>query len=262
MSLCKDPPSNLALIIDAHAHLGAFRNFHIPGHDADGLIAAMDSFGIDRTVLSAHAAISSDVRRGNDETTQAVRAFPDRLAGYCVVNPNYPDEVAEELDRCFASGCFVGIKLHPELHGDYPLDGPGYQPMWAFANDRRLPVLTHTYFGGDRIEVIELLAQTYGDSQILIGHAGLDLGLDQVAAAVNDHDNLWLELCGALSFRGHVEVLAERVPVERLLLGTDMPFINAASQLGTLLFADLPREDIEKIAGGNARVLFERSALP
>lgn len=252
----KSFPSDLPFIMDAHAHLGYFRNFHIPRPDVDGLVEVMDRCGIDVTVLSSHAAISSDYARGNDESLAAAEHYPDRILVYCVVNPNYPQSTSAELKRCFAHPAARGIKLHPELHGDYPLDGPGYRAAWEFAAEHRLPVLSHTYFAGDSLAVFGRIANRYPDATVIVGHAGLDHGLQPVVKLVQQHPNVMLDLCGALVRDGVVEVLAERVGADRLLLGTDMPFVNGAAQLGTLLYSRLDRQALTRIAGGNAARLF------
>lgn len=252
----KSPPSDIPLLIDAHAHLGAFRNFHIPRSDAAGLVDTMDRYGIDATVLSAHAAISSDFRRGNDESLAAADAFPSRLFVYCCVNPNYPDLAEAELARCFQHPAVRGIKLHPELHGDYPLDGPGYQAVWDFANEHGLPVLSHSYFAGDPLSVFARIASGYPRVTVILGHAGLDHGLEAVASLAAEHPNIIIDLCGALTRDGVVEVLARRIGAERLMLGTDMPFMNAASQLGTFLHARLDPTERAQIAGHTAARLF------
>jgi predicted TIM-barrel fold metal-dependent hydrolase len=258
----KSPPSDLPLIIDAHAHLGYFRNFHIPNPDIDSMIAVMNRCGIDVTVLSAHAAISSDFNRGNDESIQAAERHPDRVLVYCVINPNYPDDAESELKRCFAHPATRGIKLHPELHGDYPLDGPGYRPAWEYADEHHLPVLSHTYFAGDSLDTFARLAEQYPGATVIVGHGGVDHGIEHVVALASRYPNIMLDLCGVLTHRGVVEVLAHRVGADRLLLGTDMPFVNGAAQLGTLLYADLSRDSIQRIAAANAERLFGLPAAP
>ncbi|RQP09580.1 MAG: amidohydrolase, partial [Microbacteriaceae bacterium] len=134
MTRNKRPPTDISPLIDAHAHVGAFRNFHIPDAGPDGLVRAMDALGIDMTMLSSHAAISSDIVRGNDETLAAIDRHPTRLRGYCVVNPNYPGLTPREIERCFAHPGIRGFKFHPELHGDYPLDHDGYRAAWEYAD--------------------------------------------------------------------------------------------------------------------------------
>src|SRR5919202_5977850 len=109
-------------IIDIHLHGGPYRAFHVHRGDGDGLVAEMDACGVDVGVVSSHCAISSDYVLGNDLTAEWVRQHERRLVGFCVVNPRYgATAVQHEIARCFATGRFKGFKIHPELHGDYPM---------------------------------------------------------------------------------------------------------------------------------------------
>lgn len=256
MPIDKRPPSDVELIVDAHCHLGHFRNFHIPNDDADGMVAVMDALGIDVALVASHAGISSDYVLGNNITLAATRAHPGRMLAYCVVNPNFPEQARDELDRCFADPVFRGIKVHPELHGDHPLDGRGYRPMWEYAAEHRLPVLSHTYFGGDRIEVFVGIAKEFPEVPILVGHCGVDLGLVHVVDSVLPYENLILDLTGPQAYQGVVEKLVAEVGAHRIVYGSDMPFNNAALQLGGTLYAQIPEADKRCILGGNAARLF------
>lgn len=251
----KRAPSDM-FIFDAHCHMGYFRNFHIPRNDVHGMVEVMDHLGIDVMAVAHHAGISSDFRLGNDTVAEAITQYPGRVLGYAVINPNFPDEVEEELERCFRVPGFRAVKVHPELHDDYPLDGPNYRPMWEFANRHRLPLLSHTYFGGDRLDVFDRLAERYPDVTILLGHSGIDLGLTRSVELAERRPNIVLDLTGPLLWDGVVEQLLERLPAERLTYGSDIPFNNAALQLGGLLYARIDRGDKEKIAGLNAARIF------
>lgn len=243
-------------VIDVHVHLGPFRNFHIPQNDAHGVVAAMNSMGIDVSVVSAHAGISSDFVLGNDLVIDAAQQYPGRVLGYCVVNPNYPGDMREELERCFEYEFFRGIKVHPELHDDHALDSGAYRAMWEFAAERRVPVLSHSFYGGDGLAVFGRMAAEYSEVPVLLGHAGQDFGLEKVATAVRRHDNLWLDLSGLLSTEGAVESLVAELGADRIMFGSDLPFIAGALQLGTLLYSRLDGAEVSAIAGGNAARLF------
>jgi predicted TIM-barrel fold metal-dependent hydrolase len=256
----KSPPSEHALIFDAHVHLGPFRNFHIPQNDVDGLVAAMDAYGIDVSVVAAHAGIASDYRMGNDETLAAAARYSGRILGYCCINPNFPEDIASELERCFANPAMVGIKLHPELHGDIPLDGPAYRPVWEFAAEHSLPVLSHSYFAGDPLETFGALAKRYPTAGVIVGHGGIDQGWERACGVVEEHPNVWLDLAGPLGFDGMVEKMVDRIGTGRLLFGTDQPFMNGGLQIGALLYARLRKAEIERIVGANAATLFGVSA--
>jgi uncharacterized protein len=251
----KRPPTDVR-IIDAHCHLGWFRNFHIPDHGADDIVAVFDRLGIDAGVVAAHAGISSDFRFGNDEVLAAVEKHPGRVYGYCCVNPNYPEEASDELARCFDNPRFRGIKLHPELHDDYPLDGPGYAPVWSFADERRLPVLVHSYFGGDSLDTFAAIAERHESATLLLGHGGLDLGVPAVVDLVHRLPNVYLDLTGPASWDGLIEFLVAEVGADRLLFGSDIPFVNAAQQLGGCAYARITSPERRRILGENAQRLF------
>jgi len=251
----KQPPADV-LIIDAHCHLGPFRNFHIPEPDIDGIVTVFDRLGIDVGVFAAHSGISSDYRLGNDEVRKAAERHPGRVHGYCCVNPNYPDDVQAELERCFADPRFRGIKLHPELHDDYPLEGPGYARVWDFAQRWRVPVLVHSYFGGDSLPTFEAIANRLESAPLLLGHGGLDLGVAGVIELVHRLPNVYLDLTGPASWDGLVEFLVAEVGAGRLLFGSDVPFVDAALQLGGCAYARITDADRRRILGENAAALF------
>ena len=234
-------------IIDAHAHMGAYRNFHIPDNDADGMLAQFDAVGIDVACVSHHASISADHVHGNEQVRRAVQRSPERLIGMCVLNPNYPETAEAEIERCFSGPGFRGFKAHPELHGDYPLDGPGYRPMWEYADHHGLPVLSHSYFGGDRLEVFRALSERYPNTVVLLGHAGIDLGLDRAAELANSSDNLVLDMTAMQRHGGAVEYLADRVGPTKLVWGSDSPFIDPGLVLGTIVHADIEDDVREAI---------------
>jgi predicted TIM-barrel fold metal-dependent hydrolase len=226
-------------IIDGHAHMGAYRNFHIPDNSADGMVRRFDHVGIDVACVSHHAGISADFQFGNNAVIQAVQRHPHRLVGFCVINPNYPTEAEAEIERCFSVPGFRGFKVHPELHGDYPLDGPGYRAMWRYADEHRLPVLSHSYAGGDRLETFERVARDHPGASVMLGHAGLDLGLDNAVRLVERTENVFLDMTAMQRHCGAVELLAARADPTRLTWGSDSPFIDPGPILGAVALANI-----------------------
>jgi uncharacterized protein len=243
-------------IIDAHLHGGFYRAFGVYGGDGAGMVSEMDACGVDLGVLSSHCAIASDFRLGNDLTMSWVRQYPQRLIGYCYINPNYPGEVEAELDRCFATGLFRGIKIHPELNGDYPMDGPNYRPMWRYAAEHRVPVLFHTYFGGDRHEVMERLAAEYETATFLVGHCAVDLGLEKSVAMARRRPNMILDITGPQRQNGIVEYLVGSLGADRILYGSDMPFIDLGTMVGAVLHAHISEAEREQLFWQTAARIF------
>jgi len=244
--------------VDAHAHLGPHGPFCIPAHGAADMVRRMDALGVERLVLSSHAAFSSDHKWGNDLAARACADHPGRIFAYAGANPNYPEEVREELKRCFSRPGFVGIKLHAVTH-ECKLEDPKYADAWQWAAERGCPVLVHYWdpspiCGPDNLKEV---ASRYAKVQIIVAHMG---GLGTVHRALPDlaaeHPNLWFDTCCSRSSRGTIEYLIEKGLGGRLLYGSDMPFIDPGSQLGKVLYADIPEDSRAAVLGGNARRLF------
>ncbi len=240
------------LVIDAHTHMGPYFNFHIPDNDAGSMIEVMDRLGVNMACTSPHVGITPDFRMGNDMATQAVQDHPGRFFGYITVNGNYPDDIPEEIERCYNMG-MRGFKIHPSLHG-YPANGENLRPMWEFADEKGLPVLSHTW-AGDRTcspGILGKLAEEYPNVQVILGHSGGTLaGYDEAVEAAKKQENVFLETCGSSVVYGMIERFVREVGADRILFGSDMPFVNANAQIGKILYAKIPDQDKRKILGLN-----------
>lgn len=258
--LRRGEPLQGELVIDCHAHMGPWFNFHIADDPwAVGLVGATGTCGVDRIIVSPHAGIGPDAPYANTLVADAVRRFPNRISGYCTVNPNYPaEESIGELESHVAHGNLIAIKIHPSLHL-YRADGPGYRPMWEWAQLHRTPVLVHTWEGDARCEpaLLARLGKQYPDVPILLGHSGGGAaGRMQALDAAAEAPNLFLDLTGSGLPRGLLEVMVERAGADRILFGTDVPFVDIRPQLGYVLFARIPDDAKRKILGLNSKRVF------
>jgi predicted TIM-barrel fold metal-dependent hydrolase len=98
-------------------------------------------FGMPDAGCPDHAAMASE----NDWTAQQVQQHPDRLFACCSVNPLLPGATAE-VERCAATGSFVGLKLHL-ANSDVDLRDPGHLELvgdvFECANAAALPIVVH-----------------------------------------------------------------------------------------------------------------------
>ncbi|MCI0637782.1 MAG: hypothetical protein L0Y70_01810, partial [Gemmataceae bacterium] len=72
-------------IFDTHTHLGHGLH-HGRTYCADQLLAAMECFGVDRSLVIPFPVVE-DYRAAHDEIGRAVRAYPDRLTGAACIYP-------------------------------------------------------------------------------------------------------------------------------------------------------------------------------
>lgn len=243
-------------VVDAHMHLGPYSQFHIARNDAAGMVEEMDRLGIRQGWMASHAAISADAVRGNEETAEAVRAFPGRFVGYVAVDPNYPDEVGRELERRMAQPEFRMIKIHPTL-ASYPIDGPNYEPVWKVALERNCPVLTHAWSGDAYCgpEPVRRVMRKYPEVRLLFGHALFPTTFEEAAAMAREFEHLWLDVTSSNQCYRMIEHAVATIGAHRIVYGSDMPFIAAAGAIGRILYAEISDTDKAMILGGNARRL-------
>jgi predicted TIM-barrel fold metal-dependent hydrolase len=244
------------LIIDGHAHMDEYPGFFMNKPGAASMIEVMDRIGMQATIISTNSAIRSNPAYGNEKLLQAVQKYPGRIYGYVSANPYYAETFDDELNRYLSEPGFVGIKLHPEMNDDYPLRGPRYEPMWDIASRRGVPVLFHTYFGGDSLEDIAWIAEKYPDVPLLVGHMLQDKNLEAMAELANSFRNVYVDLT-VPEIYGSVEFFVEALDnIDRIIFGTDFPWGNCHFRVGAVIYARITAEEKRKILGANAVKLF------
>jgi len=124
---------------------------------AANLIEQLDAAGIRRAVVLSTAYIfeqpsrkadhaADKLKRDNDWTSKQVAQFPDRLIGFCGLNP-LKDYALEELARCAADpNLRRGLKLHfgnsiVDYHN--PEHIARVRRIFRAANDHRMAIVAH-----------------------------------------------------------------------------------------------------------------------
>ena len=258
----KGLPLKDVLVIDAHAHLGACSDnlMYIPTPDADTMVRLMDKMGVDQTCASAILAFP-DYTRGNDLMAEAVKKYPDRFVGLAVVNPHYAEDVRPELERCFDRLRMRGIKIHPTMN-DYPVDGKNYDEVWKFASERKSFVLSHTWHDTPTCSPGKFvsIAHKYPDVPFILGHSGGQAkGYQEAIKAVKQCPNLYLDLTGSLITGTWVERMVEAVGAERILYGTDFPFIDPFYEFGKVCYTRINEEAKKRILGLNMAEIIRKT---
>ena len=244
-------------IIDIHNHVGRWSAFCVPkGGSIEQMIARSDEIGIDKVCVTAHSSIGPDYIYGNNMVFDAIEKFPDRVIGYVTINPNYPEDMVHELDRCLSHKGFRAIKLHPDCHGR-EVDYKNYAPVYERADRDGLAVLIHTW-GYSNVAAIDRLASRYPNAKFIIAHMGgvpqtMEIALD----VLNRHDNVWGDLAISTATEGNVEFFVKEAGSKKILFGTDMPFYDPCFTLARVAMAEISLEEKKDILGRNARVLMK-----
>lgn len=142
-------------------------------------LRSMDDAGVDVQVLSTTSPGTQPLkaveaialaRENNDVIAAAVRANPERFAGFATLPTPDPEAAADELRRAVGDLGLVGAMVFPRT-GDAYLDDESFRPIFEAAGDLGVPIYLHpqvvpgpvrqAYFSGFGAE-IELVLATAG----------------------------------------------------------------------------------------------------
>lgn len=293
------PWGEMMEVCDAHVHLLSrpfFRSLagaepdSLTGHGCEipaGIATALagrwveelDKHGLKRTVLIA--SVPGDEASVSD----AVRAYPQRLIGYFMLDPTAAD-AAERARRAVEKLGLRGICLFPAMH-KFSVQDPRLKPIYELAEGR---AVVFVHMGALSVGIrkklglaspfdmrfsnpIELhrVALEYPKVNFVVPHFGA--GYFRETLMVGDlcpnvhvdtsSSNSWMRYTPGISdlkevFRRALQVFGPR----RILFGTDSSFFprgwNAEifqTQAETLHALGCPREDAAAIFGGNLQGL-------
>jgi uncharacterized protein len=249
-----------AVVVDAHTHLG---------RDEDGQTLAPEdliSF-LDQVRPTARACTFAlhdpermpDYRVPNDRVLRWARESEGRLYPYCRLDP--AEDPVGEAERCLALGA-RGIKLHPRAQAFGFGDGAA-ESIWKVAEEAKVPILIHAGRGMPRMDPLADLALRYPDVALVLAHAAIaDQGM--FASRLADHPNIVYDT-STFSVFDQIELFA-RVPAERIVFASDVPYGRPLGALHTVLriaaYAGLDGRERASLVGATMLDILEGRPLP
>jgi hypothetical protein len=232
-------------LFDCHTHLGC-ADPDGSCFDVDQLLGALAA--VDGRAVVFSLAEPGSYRAANDRMLAAAEAAEGRLVAFCRVDPH--DGAVAEAERAVGRGA-AGIKLHPRAER-FGLGDPTVGRIFAFADERRLPIIVHAgrgipSLGADALE----LARAHQRVPLILAHAAIaDLAwIWREAAGVPNlfFDTAWWNIADQLA-------LFALLPPGQILFASDTPYgrtIAAASVvLRAAVATGLSAEQVATVAGG------------
>ncbi|HXP21116.1 MAG TPA: amidohydrolase family protein [Streptosporangiaceae bacterium] len=246
--------------------------------DADGvpLPAALDEHfagqGADHVLLFSEYSPKTTGIQPIEDVLPLVAENPARFHPVASLNPHLHYPVARELARQAGLGA-VAVKIHP-VHGGFEARDRMLYPAYAWAEERRLPVIVHcgtsTFAGSvnafaDPI-LLDDVFRDFPDLVVVLAHGGRGWWYDQAAFLALMKPNVWLEVSG---------LPPQRLPdyygrslrrlADKMIFGTDWPGVpsvehNARALEKALLGAGCSPEQVAAAWGGNAARVFALEA--
>ena len=249
-------------VIDFHSHVGRWGIFGFYD-DPKRFLRIMDAAGVDQSCVNC--IFYGDAKRANDRVFEFVNEHPTRFIPVAYVTPRYPTEAIKELDRSFDKLGMKFLKIYPNYLRK-PVDDPSYSPIYEWANDRGIVIMSHTLYVSENdpqyaaeydtftrpLRFIKL-AEKFPRIRWVLAHSGnAIIGQEEAVEAAKAQPNIYLETCTSLGAEGTIEFLVDGVGADRVLFGSDMPLLDARQQLGRIVTANISNEAKTKILGLNA----------
>jgi predicted TIM-barrel fold metal-dependent hydrolase len=231
------------MIFDAHTHLigGITQNIEI-----------MNRLGIVKAVLLPDSS-SRDYVRESNEVIKVASLYSSVFYPFCIVDPK--DEHAVENLKKFMENGFKGLKLHPLVQG-VAIHDALYDKIIGNLK-KSMPVLIHT---GTPVYSMPFqfleLAKRHPNVTFIMGHSGLDYWYDAIRAAKRA-DNIILDTTG-IRFPKVIEYMCKELGPERIVYGSDLPFLSADIELYKIQLLNLSTDDRNKILYENIYSILEK----
>jgi hypothetical protein len=268
------------MIVDCHTHVGEaahFRkNFIADARAASGnpkQQIAVDLAehwkavqGMDRVVVLGFRARHVGFVVPNEYVAAYVNQHPEKLVGFCSVDPNDEDAV-EQLEHSILKLGLRGLKLGPIYQNVHPSD-PKIKRLFRRAEQLEIPIVIHqgtTFCCNVSLEVanpilLQPIALEFPRLRMVIAHLGHPW-ISETIVLIRKHPNLFADI-SALHYRPwqfyNALLLAYEYGVmHKLLLGSDYPFSTPLETLAGLRKANdftkgsampqIPAEQIENL---------------
>ena len=241
-------------IIDIHAHLGSYFQFPIRKNELKGIVKTAESYGIKKMCVSHMFNFQYDSIEGNTLAYNAVKEFSDLFLFGGVLDPRWDESKIEVQFLKINPYVSMWNELHPALH-QYPISGKGYRIILDLIRKNPKPVLFHTDESDQYSKPGQLykVAKLYPEIFFIIGHSGNVIGGFEIAVdIVKKYDNVFLDSTFSRNYLGLMKWMIKKVGPEKILFGSDIPFLNGAAQIGKLYEDGISDNDREKIFHDNA----------
>jgi predicted TIM-barrel fold metal-dependent hydrolase len=243
---------------------------------AEDLIASMDEFGIDQSVVCGFPWSQRDLCSLHNQYLMASASrYPNRLIVFVMLLFSNPDWSGKELDRALKGGA-RGVGEIAFYHDEMTSrDIHSMKPILTQMAKQGIPLLLHSnetighsYPGKGRtpLERFYELILSYPDLPIILGHWGGGLPFYELMPEVAKGMTRVYYDTAASPFLYSKKIYAiarEIVGVEKIFFGTDFPLISPRRYFKELEESGLSKQDQEKILGLNfSKLIAKRFRVP
>ena len=274
------------MIIDSHSHIYSvkirknreayfpvdpvFKRFYnsskakIAG--ASDVIDSMSRNRIDASVVFGFPWNNiSILKEQNDYIIESVAKYPDRLIGFCCLDPFIMD-AAGEVERCVEAGLQGVGELFFHKHGIDNEAVRALTPIMEICLEKDLPILIHTnepighrYPGKTPITLYQIynMVRQFPKNKIILAHMGggvffFNLLKKEVKESLK---NVYFDTAvSTLLYESRMLPIAiDIIGADKIIFGSDFPIEDPGNYFEAFRKAGITREAMEKICGMNIK---------
>jgi len=235
---------------------------------ADELIANMDKEGIDISVIVNIGWTTHEMCvETNDYILESIARYPQRLIGFCAVQPQSCEAAITEIERCVQGGIRGVGEMRPDMQLFDLVDEAIMYPFVEVMRKHRLILLLHasepvghSYPGKGSItpEILYPFISSLTDLTTVCAHWGGGLPFYTLMPEVKEAmSNVFFDTA-ASPFLYNPQIynlVTQLVGADKILLGSDYPLLAQNRLLDEISSLDLPEETKRLILSGNAQRL-------
>jgi predicted TIM-barrel fold metal-dependent hydrolase len=235
---------------------------------AEEIIISMDECGIDKSVVLNLGWQEHEMCvETNDYILESLVKYPERLIGFCMIQPLAGDKAIKEIERCAQNGAKGIGEVRPDVQGFDLNDSNAMKPLIEAVVKNNLIFLIHAsepvghkYSGKGKItpDIIYSFILDFPELKLTCAHWGGGLPFYALMPEVEKaFDNVFFDTAATpflykpQIFRQVVEILGG----DKILFGSDYPLLSPKRIIDQVESAYLSKENRLKILGSNARQL-------
>lgn len=240
-------------VIDFHNHLGVDLGAEL-SQTADELLARMDEAAIDQAIVFPFPGCP-DLSEGNAEVARAARDHADRLIPFFGVDPRaHRGESDTSITEMLTGMGARGIIIDPAMH-HFSVRLPLIDPLMQACERLALPVVVQFIgHGNDDCSPFVELAARHPNVTLILSPLVYCPGW---AALVKNQPNIYADTAKPM-YPGHLTALVTTLGAERVLFGSETPYMAPIVEREKFKYAELAPEDEALVLGGNAERLLSR----
>lgn len=232
---------------------------------ADELVSAMDEAGVDISVILNIGWTTHELCvETNDYIIDAVSRYPERLVGFCAVQPNSPKAAISEIERCAGAGIKGVGEMRPDIQLFDLGDEMVVNPLAEVLKEHKLAMLLHSSeplgheYPGKGImfpDVLYPFITAHPELTIVCAHWGGGLPFYALMPEVKKAmANVYFDSAASpfLYTPGVYNQVIQLVGADKVLFGSDYPLLKQSRLLDEIEKLDLPEETKDRLLSGNA----------